>query len=166
MTATLTPWMSAAELLIGLKEQPGAGSNPVIAKWIADLKAPISDDDEAWCALFANRLLSAFAFPTSGTGYDLVRAASFKGYGVDLTEPAYGAILVFVRPGGAHVGFYVGESPTAYRVRGGNQSNSVSDTWIEKARCVAVRWPPNWPRPMGGRVELSSLGQPLSTNEA
>lgn len=62
----------------------------------------------------------------------------------------YGAVVTFKRPGGGHVGFLVGISTDGlfYRVRGGNQSNRVCDTWIAKSRCQAKRWPKTYGNPM------------------
>ncbi len=50
----------------------------------------------------------------------------------------YGAVVVFTRPRGGHVGFAVGYDPEnqLILVRGGNQSNMVSDTWISEKRLL------------------------------
>ena len=49
--------------------------------------------------------------------------------------------MTFKRPGGGHVGFYVGEDSTAYHVLSGNQFDKVGITRIDKSRLVAIRWP-------------------------
>ncbi|MEG8021785.1 hypothetical protein [Sphingomonas aerolata] len=79
---------------------------------------------------------------------------------------APGAVLVFDRPGGGHVGFYVGEDATAYHVLGGNQSNAVTVTRIAKGRLTASRWPKGVPV-IGGPVKMATTaGLKLSSDEA
>jgi hypothetical protein len=73
-------------------------------------------------------------------------------------------VLVFQRPGGGHVGFYVGEDATAYHVLGGNQGDAVTIARIAKARCVARRWPLGV-KLTGKPVQLASNCGPLSRNE-
>ena len=43
--------------------------------------------------------------------------------------------------GKGHVGFYTGEDDDAYRILGGNQSNSVCYQWVSKTRFKAALWP-------------------------
>ncbi len=92
-------------------------------------------------------------------------ALDFLSWGEALPGPALGAILVFRRPGGGHVGFYVGESDDAFYVLGGNQRDGVNYTWIEKARCCAIRWPQFVPKPPVEPIILTRYGA-VSTNEA
>jgi len=79
---------------------------------------------------------------------------------------APGAVLVFKRQGGGHVGFYVGEDSSAYHVLGGNQSDSVSIARIAKDRLVAVRWPKESHPPADGQRVIKSSFSSLSRNEA
>lgn len=161
-------WLSVARLTLGVKEIPGVKSELLIMRWAADIGVPswFNNDDQAWCAVWVNRICLAMQWALSGKSFDLLRARTFETWGQKLTEPALGAVLVFNRPEGAHVGFYVGERADAYRVLGGNQSNAVSETWIAKNRLVAIRWPNGVPLPSSGRVMLNDAGSPLSTNEA
>jgi uncharacterized protein (TIGR02594 family) len=74
---------------------------------------------------------------------DPLWALNWNSFGNKLSEPAYGAIIVFSRTGGGHVGFYVGEDDKHWHVLGGNQSDKVSI--IAKAKdtsCKGFRWPP------------------------
>jgi len=158
-------WVSAALAYLGTKEVPGKGSNARIlgmtksfARWV---KGFFTDDDIPWCALFVGACLADAGLPHTGS----LAARSYETYGVPC-EPALGAIMVFARKGGGHVGFYMGERANAYRILGGNQSNTVSYTWIAKDRLTATRWPTDEPLPASGRIHLSSNGEPLSTNEA
>lgn len=159
-------WLSVARAFVGISEIPGTVSNQVILQWARDLKAPYLNDDVAWCALFICRLCLACGLPLPGSSYDLLRAKSFEFWGIPASRGP-GAVLVFHRPGGYHVGLYVGERAEAFYVLGGNQSNAVSYTWIEKARLLACRWPSTVPPPPLPRpVLLTSNGQPVSGNEA
>lgn len=160
-------WLSVARAFIGITEIPGAASNPVILRWAADLHAPgFTNDDTAWCAVFLNRILMACQIPVAGSGYDLLRAKSFATWGQGVGASVVGAVLVFQRPEGGHVGLYVGERPDAYRVLGGNQGNAVGVTWIAKDRLVAARWPGGMAVPEASPVLLAASGEPISTNEA
>ena len=161
--------LRVARLCVGVTEAPGPASNPVIMQWAKDIGAPMpvfTSDSVAWCVVAANRWLMACGYPLSGTGYDLLRARSFAAWGVPLTTPALGAVLVFHRPAGAHVGLYIGEREDAYYVLGANQGDAVSYMWIAKDRLVAVRWPAGVPLPELRAISLASAGGPVSLNEA
>ncbi|MEO8680385.1 MAG: TIGR02594 family protein [Vicinamibacterales bacterium] len=136
-------WLSVARAFVGVLELPGPGSNPLILRWATEIGAPAwyDSDAKAWCAVFLNRILLAVQQPMAGTGYALLRAGTFETYGVPLTTATLGAILVFDRPEGHHVGFYLGERDDAYLVLAGNQANAVSVRWILKSRLTAMRWP-------------------------
>ncbi len=164
----MTPiWLSVAAAFVGLREIAGPQSSPVILRWVRDLDAPawFDNDDKPWCALFLNRVLKACSLPLSGKAFELLRAKSFETWGRALGVPALGAVLVFTREGGGHVGLYLGENAHAYRVLGGNQGNSVSETWVAKDRLSAIRWPDGVPLPVTGPVVLDSNGA-VSSNEA
>ncbi len=142
-------WLVIADGYLGLAEVPGPTSNPVILGWAHDLGGWITsfftDDDIAWCALFVNACLEKAGI----AGTHSLAAASFVTWGTGLAAPHLGAILTFTRPGGNHVGFYLGESTTHYLVRGGNQSNRVRDSWIPKGRRTSMRWPDSRIIPLG-----------------
>lgn len=161
-------WLSVARLLVGVREIPGPQSNPIILNWARFIEAPAwyHDDDQAWCTVAMNALLKGCQRPMSGTGYALLRAKSFESYGQQMLEPALGAILVFSRDLGGHVGLYLGETATHFFVWGANQGNAVSLAWILKDRLTAIRWPPGVSLPSPMRVLLRADGSPVSTNEA
>jgi len=82
----------------------------------------------------------------------------------------YGAVASFSRDGGGgHVGFLVGISADGnlLRIRGGNQSNMLNDTWIAADRLLATRWPIKYPF-SGQRPApvMNSTGGIISQNEA
>lgn len=168
-------WLRVFRFVEGLQETPGPNSNPVILNWNKMIGGPkwYDNDDKAWCALAVNAVLQACGLPmaagakTPSDPYDLLRARSFTTYGVSLTIPALGALMVFDRPEGAHVGLYLGERKDAYYVFGANQSNTIGKAWLQKSRLIATRWPDTVPLPDSpARIWLNSVGGPVSTNEA
>lgn len=162
-TESSDDWMNIAKTLIGTNETPGNKNNPTIIQWAKDLGIinEYNADSIPWCGLFVARVMSE-------SGHDVIDsplwALSWKNYGEKLSKPLYGSILVFKRTGGGHVGFCVGYDDDYYHVLGGNQSDSVSITRIEKARCVAIRWPNNVPH--GPEAPHQTLNVSVSTNEA
>lgn len=162
----MTPlWFKIALQFIGVREVPGAANSTVIMGWAkavggAILGIAYPGDATPWCGLFvANAIRAAGLMPPKIA----VRAKAWATWGIK-TDPCEGAVLVFERDGGGHVGFYVGENAFSYLVLGGNQGDAVSKAWIAKRRCIACRWPdPAIPR--GRRIELAASG-PLSANEA
>jgi uncharacterized protein (TIGR02594 family) len=156
-------WMKTARESVGLKEVAGPKHNTKIQAWLAKLGAWWRDDETPWCGTFVAHCLRENGLPVPKHWY---RALAWKEYGSNLrpTHVCEGAILVFARAGGGHVGFYVGEDRFYYRVLGGNQSNAVNVMRIAKSRCVAIRWPKGVPV-TGGPVHVAS-NAPVSENEA
>lgn len=70
-----------------------------------------------------------------------------------------------LQSGLGHVGFYAGEDTEAYRILGGNQSDSVSLAWVSKDRFVAARWPVTVAAPVPNSVTVGRTDS-LSWNEA
>ncbi|KRB58476.1 hypothetical protein ASE04_27575 [Rhizobium sp. Root708] len=161
-------WMREARRYMGLKEVVGSGSNPTIIGWAKRAGGWIAnyftDDDIAWCGLFVQNAISV-TLPKEFLPSNPLGALNWKAFGRQ-ASPALGAILVFSRSGGGHVGFYVGEDRTHFHVLGGNQDNSVSIKRVEKARLVGMRWPLTGEAPVGGSVQLSESGAPMSRSEA
>lgn len=155
-------WLQTARKLEGLKEIPGPKHNPKIIGWLRDLNAWWSDDETPWCGTFVAHCLKEAGLPVPKFWF---RAKGWSDYGslLRLDRLAPGAILVFDRQGGGHVGFYVGEDAGHYFVLGGNQSNGVNVMKLGKTRLVASRWPKDVPV-LGGPVRMA--GGRVSTNEA
>ncbi|OHV85818.1 TIGR02594 family protein [Ensifer sp. LCM 4579] len=162
-------WMREARRHMGLKEIAGPKSSATIMSWAKRFGGWIvsfyTNDDIPWCGLAVGHWI-AVTLPEEQLPSNPLGALNWSKFGRGLTEPALGAILTFKRPGGGHVGLYAGEDGTHYHVLGGNQSNSVSVTRIEKTRCQAIRWPTTGGEPIGGPVRLSASGVPASKNEA
>ncbi|MGO8323698.1 TIGR02594 family protein [Rhizobium ruizarguesonis] len=161
-------WMREARRFMGLKEIAGAASNPTILGWAKRLGGWIvsfyTNDDTPWCGLFVGNLIST-TLPQERLPSNPLGALEWGKFGQPMTAPALGAILVFQRPGGGHVGLYAGEDDENYIVLGGNQGNSVKFSPVEKRRCVGIRWPKTGEQPVGGRVRATATGE-VSRNEA
>lgn len=160
-------WLAAARAKLGTRETPGPTSN---SKLLALLNTASKfngfiwrEDAMSWCGGFASACMVAARIDPPMIA---ARAKSWATWGSALRPDhvAPGAVLVFQRPGGGHVGFYVGENARSYRVLGGNQGDCVSETWIDKTRCIAIRWPKGEPV-SGGPVKLAAGGA-VSRNEA
>jgi uncharacterized protein (TIGR02594 family) len=174
---SLAPWLSRMRAVTGTKEIPGARSNPLILSWRDEIVrhhphckpnlAWYTNDDTPWCGLVTAFVIADAGYcPPDAPLYALNWHGPWKRQGGrKIDAPSLGAVLVFKRPGGGHVGLYEGEDETTYFVRGGNQSNMVNVTRVEKSRCVGVMWPKNAPDPDGRRVKLAGVGS-ISTNEA
>lgn len=163
-------WMREAQRYLGLKEIAGPASNTTIMSWAKRagkswIASFYTNDDIPWCGLFVNNAVSV-TLPKEVLLANPLSALAWAKFGIELNAPVVGAILVFKRPGGGHVGFYVGEDATHYHVLGGNQNNSVSITRIAKDRLVAIRYPRTGGEPIGGRVKLTAAGARVSSNEA
>ena len=155
-------WLDIAERHQGLREIVGPGHNKIILGWLEKLRAWWRDDETPWCGVFVAHCLQEAGLPFPRL---YMRAKAWADYGALLRPDrlAPGAILVFDRAGGGHVGFYVGESAAHYYVLGGNQGNAVNVMMLGKSRLIASRWPKGEPV-LGGPTFLS--GGRLSLNEA
>ena len=169
-TASEPAWLRAAREKLGTREAAGAANSPTIMGWAKRLGTKVlgmayNADSVPWCGLFVATCLAEDDIPAAPIA---VRAKAWATWGANLAADrlAPGAVLVFERPGGGHVGFYVGEDPTHYHVLGGNQGDRVSVMRLEKGRCIARRWPIG--RPVVGKpVKMTSTaGIPTSRNEA
>jgi uncharacterized protein (TIGR02594 family) len=151
--------------LYGTKEVTGPEDNKVIMAWATDLGIShiYTHDELAWCSLAHAVVAKRAGYPVPFKEYELLRAASWAAM-KSATEPVWGTFvprgeemcgdtLVFKRPGGYHVGLYVGESKTTFFVLGGNSSNMYKIVEIEKIRLVACRRP------------VFKIGQPASVKK-
>ena len=152
------------------QEIPGNNDNPIIMGLAKE--AGISDiyphDEVAWCALAHTVIALRAGKEVEFKDYDRLRAASFAKWGAEIITPMLGDTLVFIRPGGGHVGIYIAEDETTYHVMGGNQSDKYCITRILKNRLTAARRPvykSGVPSTVTVRI-VSPSGLPISKNEA
>ncbi|MDR6102774.1 uncharacterized protein (TIGR02594 family) [Agrobacterium larrymoorei] len=163
-------WLRDARRYIGLTEIPGPKSNPVIIGFAKKLGGWIAswytNDDTPWCGLFVGNNI-ATTLPKEALPANPLGALNWKKFG-KFVEPCLGAILVFERTGGGHVGYYVGEDETHFHVLGANQDNAVNIKRIPKKRLVedGSRWPLTGEAPTRGRVFLKAGDVSSSKSEA
>lgn len=155
-------WLATARSLVGTREIVGPKHSSIILGWLDKLKAWWRDDETPWCGVFVAHCISEAGLPYPKL---YMQAKAWSDYGSLLRTDrlAPGAILVFGRQGGGHVGFYVGEDEGHYYVLGGNQGNAVSIMKLGKSRLLASRWPRGEPV-LGKPVRMK--GGKVSTNEA
>ena len=77
-------------------------------------------------------------------------------------QPIPGAVLVFERGSGGHVGFALGQDDTNFFVLGGNQSDAVTIARIAKSRLLGARWPATF-QPRLQRLPTMKPGEFLAT---
>lgn len=152
--------------LIGTKEIVGAKHNETIIEWGRGLGLGriYTNDEIPWCGLFIGHVCRM-------AGLEVISkplwALSWSNWGDEVKEPMLGDILTFKRNGGGHVGLYVGEDSKCYHVLGGNQSNAVNVTRIDKTRLYKARrtaWKIAQPNNVR-KIFLDAKGE-ISTNEA
>lgn len=150
---------------LGTNEAKGPVNNPVIMRWAQDLGLKqYTADSIAWCGLFVARVVSKAGFEPVK---DPLWARNWAKWGTGEKVAMLGDVLVFVREGGGHVGFYVAEDKDFYHVLGGNQSDSVTITRIAKSRCIGIRRCP-WKiaQPENVKRYIVEASGKISTNEA
>jgi uncharacterized protein (TIGR02594 family) len=159
---TKPKWLKVAETYTGLAEIRGPKHSSTILRWLNKLGAWWRNDETPWCGVFVAHCLQDTGLPYPSM---YMRAKAWLDYG-SLLRPdrlAPGAILVFDRAGGGHVGFYVGEDAGHFFVLGGNQGNAVNVMKLGKSRLLASRWPKGEPV-LGKPVYMK--GGKVSANEA
>jgi len=132
-------WIDEAKKHIGLRETVGAASNPVIVQFWKDIKrGGIKDDSTPWCSAYVGAMLERSGIRSSR----FESAKSYLEWGVLLTDPTPGCIVVFSRDGGGHVGFCVGQDKDGnLLVLGGNQGDAVNVKSFPRSRVTGYRWP-------------------------
>lgn len=136
-------WVTIGRTFLGLREIPGAPTSPVIAGWLADLKAWWKDDETPWCGTACAAWMRAAGVELPQHWY---RAKGWLDWGVRLSTPVLGCVVVFERDGGGHVGLVVGAFLGGdLLVLGGNQGDAVRLSRFQRARVAGYRWPPAVP---------------------
>jgi len=157
-------WLIEARRHIGMTEIPGPKTNATISGWLHKLRAWWTDDETPWCGVFVAACIDPAGLPLPRYW---MRAKAWADWGIRLTAPAPGCIVVFERKGGGHVGFVVGRTERGLLlVLGGNQGNRVGIAAFDPARVVAYVWPKDVPLPVGELTVLGAPGALVSANEA
>ena len=159
------PWLTEARSLLGTRETPGSASNPIIIDWARNIDQWYPGDDVPWCGLFVAHCMAAGA-PDEPQAFNRLGARNWLEYG-QAADAELGAVVVFWRTHktkswNGHVAILTGQSHTALRVVGGNQSDNVTETWIARDRLLGFR------KPMGATGVSAPVARTgaLSVNEA
>ena len=156
-----------ARKLYGIKETAGPGNTPAIMQWADELgpgvRQVFTADSVPWCGLFVGIAAQRAGKPLPASP---LWARAWASWGTLSYKAQLGDVLVFQRPGGGHVGLYVGEDATSYHVLGGNQGDAVSIKRVLKSRCIAVRRLYKIGPPPNVRQVMISASGAVSKNEA
>lgn len=159
---------------LGVREVKGQANNPVIMQMAKELgleKIFVSDDTQAWCALFVNYILKISEKPMvdiKGDKYNLLRAKYLLNYGepVKYEDAMLGDVVVIHRPGGWHTFFVIAKTPAGNPIGiGGNQGNQVSIDEFDKDRVDGIRRFYSTAPPESVKAYVVDSTGKLSTNE-
>lgn len=131
-------YLTIARGYIGTRELTGKNDSPVLLNWWQRFKAAWLYG-QPWCGLLVAVCMKEAGMPYPQAFY---RAKSWLDYGRKLNSPCLGAIVIFDRKGGGHVGFIIGlDHANRLLVLGGNQGNKVSVMAFERSRVIGYRLP-------------------------
>lgn len=164
MSRNEPPWLVEARKHEGLAEIPGPKTNDIIGRWLKQLGAWWTDDETPWCGTFVAHCMQVASVTLPK---NWMRAKAWADWGIKLSAPELGCVVVFERTGGGHVGFVIGRTIAGnLLVLGGNQGDRVKVSEFSRQRVVGYYWPTSVPLPIHqALLVMDSTGQ-LSTNEA
>jgi uncharacterized protein (TIGR02594 family) len=162
---TELPWIVEGKKVWGLHE---VNDNAKLKQWLRSDGKTLGDPKALpWCGDYTETAIKNSLpnepFP-GALGKNPYWARNWLHFGIQ-TTPVYGAVGVFSRGKGGHVGFLVGEDTADYYVLGGNQSDSVNIVRISKSRFLGARWPSTFKNPNRPLQKMNASSIPRSTNE-
>lgn len=148
--------VSAARAHLGVKEWPGAKSNPAVEVFFARAGHPGLTDDVPWCAAFVGAVLAECGIQPSGS----LMARSYLKWGRDIStrdaQPGDIVVLRRGKPPQGHVAFFVSWAGTRLHVIGGNQGDQVSEANFAVEDVVAIRRADGAAQPFIGRATVEA----------
>ena len=156
------PWVVEARRVMGLHERT---HNRRLRDFLRSDGPTLGDPAKLpWCGDFVETCIR-LALPSEEIPENPYWARHWLLFG-RTCEPVPGAVVVFSRGSGGHVGFVEGRSGDGRYVYtlGGNQANRVSVVKMSTSRVLGYRWPEGYP--MSGEDLSEMVGGTLSTNEA
>lgn len=128
-----------ARRYIGVKEWPGARSNPAVEVFFARAGHPGLTDDVPWCAAFVGAVLAQCGVQPSGS----LMARSYLKWGTKVSFNAArpGDVVVFSRgnPPQGHVAFFLSMAGGKVSVIGGNQGDAVTIADFSAEKILDIR---------------------------
>ena len=156
------PWITEAKTALGRNE---ARDRTWLMDWLKSDGRSLGDPSKnPWCGDFVETCFR-MALPDEpllgALGTNPYWARNWLLFG-QAVKPITGAVLVFARGSGGHVGFAVGQDDRHFLVLGGNQSDAVTIARIAKSRLLGARWPATYP-PRLQRLPTMKPGEFLAT---
>ena len=156
------PWITEAKSALGRHE---ARDRSWLMDWLKRDGRSLGDPSKnPWCGDFVETCIRV-ALPDEpmlgALGSNPYWARNWMLFG-QTVPPIIGAVLVFERGSGGHVGFAVGQDDTHFYVIGGNQSDAVTVARIAKSRLLGARWLATVP-PRLQRLPTMKPGEFLTT---
>ncbi|MBO6553241.1 MAG: peptidoglycan-binding protein [Roseitalea sp.] len=169
---SLVPWLNEIGKYIGRHE---SADYSILSRWLRSDGAYLGDPRRfPWCGdavqTAIKRTLPSEPFP-GRVGQNPYLARNWLDFG-EPEELRFGVVVVLWRGSrsgmSGHVCFAIGYDPKRrrIRVRGGNQSNRVSDTWVREDRVLGYREPVTFGHELPPIPIMNSAGAVISTNEA
>ena len=140
------PWITEGKFALGRNE---ARDRTWLMDWLKRDGRSLGDPSKTpWCGDFVETCIR-IGLPDEpllgALGTNPCWARNWLLFGRD-TRPITGAVLIFTRGSGGHVGFAIGQDDTHFFVLGGNQSDAVTIARIAKSRTSARAGPSPIPR--------------------
>ena len=156
------PWITVAKTALGRNE---ARDRTWLMNWLKRDGRSLGDPGKnPWCGDFVETCIR-IGLPNEpllgALGANPYWARNWLLFGKE-TKPVTGAVLIFSRGSGGHVGFAIGQDDTHFFVLGGNQSDAVTVARVAKSRLLGARWPATWP-PRLQRLPTMKPGAFLAT---
>ena len=156
------PWITEAKTALGKNE---ARDRSWLVDWLKRDGRSLGDPGKnPWCGDFVETCIrmSLPDEPLLGAlGTNPYWARNWLLFG-QAVQPITGAVMIFERGSGGHVGFAVGQDDTHFFVLGGNQSDVVTIARIAKSRLLGACWPATFPHRQD-RLSTMKPGEFLAT---
>lgn len=153
-------WVRIARGETGQKEVSGSEHNPRVIEYHETSNVSNRQeitDEIPWCGSFVNWVMGRAGY--SGPDQSAWSQA-WKNWGRQLSDPVYGAIVVFHwGDGRGHVGFVVGKSGSSIQVLGGNQSDQVKESTYSTGSVVAYVVPNDYDESAYSRTLGEDVGE-------
>jgi uncharacterized protein (TIGR02594 family) len=163
--AETLPWVAEGLTVFGLHE---VRDNARLRAWLRSDGKTLGDPAQLpWCGDYVETCIKN-ALPDEShpgaLGINPYWARNWLLFGAQ-TEPCFGAVVVFSRGSGGHVGFAVGWDASDIYTLGGNQSDSVNVVRIARSRLLGWRWPRTFTGSKPALPLLTPGAIPRSANE-
>lgn len=156
------PWITEAKSALGRHE---VRDRSWLMAWLKRDGRSLGDPSKnPWCGDFVETCIRVALpdEPLLGTlGTNPYWARNWLLFGREV-QPIIGAVLIFERGSGGHVGFAIGQDEAHFYLLGGNQSDAVTIARIAKSRLLGARWPATYP-PRLQRLPTMKPGEFLAT---